>query len=108
LGISCDETTTLADIQCIVDIFAAAKGKDSVDINQFTENLISGIPSQALRTTSYLTHPIFNSYHSEHDILRYMKSLENKDLSMVHSMIALGSCTMKLNATTEMIPVTWP
>ena len=108
LGISCDETTTLADIQGIADIFASAKGVDSIDINQFTENLISGIPSQALRTTTYLTHPIFNSCHSEHDILRYMKSLENKDLSMVHSMIALGSCTMKLNATTEMIPVTWP
>ncbi|MFN8692438.1 MAG: aminomethyl-transferring glycine dehydrogenase subunit GcvPB, partial [Cyclobacteriaceae bacterium] len=61
-----------------------------------------------VRTSSYLTHPIFNMHHSEHEMLRYIKKLENKDLSMVHSMISLGSCTMKLNATTEMIPVTWP
>ena len=59
------------------------------------------------RNTPYLEHPVFNSYHTEHEMLRYLKSLENKDLSLAHSMIALGSCTMKLNATTEMIPVTW-
>src|SRR6185436_6780742 len=60
------------------------------------------------RKSSYLTHSVFNTHHSEHEMLRYIKRLENKDLSMVHSMISLGSCTMKLNATAEMIPVTWP
>jgi glycine dehydrogenase len=60
------------------------------------------------RTSDFLTHPVFNQYHAEHEMLRYIKRLENKDLSLVHSMISLGSCTMKLNATTEMIPVTWP
>jgi glycine dehydrogenase len=60
------------------------------------------------RTSTFLTHPVFNSYHSEHEMLRYLKRLENKDLSLVHSMIPLGSCTMKLNASTEMIPITWP
>ena len=61
-----------------------------------------------IRKSAYLTHPVFNMHHSEHEMLRYIKRLENKDLSMVHSMISLGSCTMKLNATAEMIPVTWP
>jgi glycine dehydrogenase len=65
-------------------------------------------PAALVRTSTYLTHPVFNSYHSEHEMLRYIKKLESKDLSLVHSMIALGSCTMKLNATAEMIPVTWP
>jgi len=60
------------------------------------------------RTTPFLEHEIFNLYHSEHEMLRYLKRLENKDLSLAHSMIALGSCTMKLNATSEMIPISWP
>jgi glycine dehydrogenase len=60
------------------------------------------------RSSAYLTHPVFNSYHSEHEMLRYIKRLEARDLSLAHSMIPLGSCTMKLNATTEMIPITWP
>lgn len=60
------------------------------------------------RTSSFLQQPIFNLYHSEHEMLRYLKRLENRDLSLCHSMIALGSCTMKLNAATEMIPITWP
>src|SRR5699024_1937184 len=66
------------------------------------------IPEGLKRESSFLTHPVFNRYHSEHEMLRYIKSLEAKDLSLCHSMIPLGSCTMKLNATTEMIPVTWP
>ena len=60
------------------------------------------------RTSKFLQQPIFNLYHSEHEMLRYLKRLENRDLSLAHSMIALGSCTMKLNATSEMIPITWP
>ena len=66
------------------------------------------LPEELVRRSAYLTHPVFNTHHSEHEMLRYMKQLENKDLSLAHSMIALGSCTMKLNATAEMIPVTWP
>ena len=65
-------------------------------------------PDQLVRQSDYLTHPVFNTHHTEHEMLRYLKSLEEKDLSLVHSMISLGSCTMKLNATAEMIPVTWP
>lgn len=68
----------------------------------------SRLPSTLERTSPYLSHPVFNQYHSEHELLRYLHRLQAKDLSLVHSMIPLGSCTMKLNATTEMIPVTWP
>ena len=104
VGISLDEKTTLEDIKTLVSIFASAKG---VKANfEITEG--HGIPATLVRTSTYMTQAVFNSYQSEHDMLRYLKSLENKDLSLVHSMISLGSCTMKLNATTEMIPVTWP
>ncbi|WP_316830944.1 aminomethyl-transferring glycine dehydrogenase [Pedobacter aquatilis] len=104
--ISIDETTTFEDITLIAKIFARAKGiaGDQVEV---VENVETVIPSELQRTSEYLTHPIFNSHHSEHEMLRYIKSLEAKDLSLCHSMIALGSCTMKLNATAEMIPVTW-
>ncbi|MCX7636754.1 MAG: aminomethyl-transferring glycine dehydrogenase [Cyclobacteriaceae bacterium] len=101
VGISLDETTTLKDVNELLEIFGSKKPIS-------TEQTTSGsIPSELKRTTSFLTHPVFNSHHSEHEMLRYIKKLENKDLSLVHSMIPLGSCTMKLNATTEMIPVTW-
>lgn len=101
VGISLDETTTLKDVENIITLF----GKASTRTTEVT-----GVawPSTLIRTSAFLTHPVFNTHHSEHEMLRYIKRLENKDLSMVHSMISLGSCTMKLNATTEMIPVTWP
>lgn len=104
--ISVDETTTFEDITLIAKIFARAKGfaGDQVEV---VENVETVIPEALQRTSAYLTHPIFNTHHSEHEMLRYIKSLEAKDLSLCHSMIALGSCTMKLNATAEMIPVTW-
>ncbi|MFW0716316.1 aminomethyl-transferring glycine dehydrogenase [Pedobacter sp. N23S346] len=104
--ISIDETTTFADVALIAKIFAKVKAiaADQVEV---VENVETVIPSALERTSAYLTHPIFNSHHSEHEMLRYIKSLEAKDLSLCHSMIALGSCTMKLNATAEMIPVTW-
>jgi len=108
IRISCDETTTREDIQHLIDIAAKAKNVSTPSVDSFSTGALDEIPQDLRRTTSYLTHPVFHKYHSEHDLLRYMKSLENKDLSMVHSMIPLGSCTMKLNATTEMIPVTWP
>ncbi|TCO23588.1 glycine dehydrogenase (decarboxylating) alpha subunit /glycine dehydrogenase (decarboxylating) beta subunit [Pedobacter psychrotolerans] len=104
--ISVDETTTFADVALIAKIFAKVKAV-AADQVEVVDNVETVIPSALQRTSSYLTHPIFNSHHSEHEMLRYIKSLEAKDLSLCHSMIALGSCTMKLNATAEMIPVTW-
>jgi glycine dehydrogenase len=103
IGISLDETTTLQDVEKIIEILAASASS----IKKETVSEINW-PAALIRTSNVLTHPVFNSHHSEHEMLRYIKKLENKDLSMVHSMISLGSCTMKLNATTEMIPVTWP
>ncbi len=110
VGISLDETTTFNDIQIILVCFAKATGRDLTrigfdDLAQQAD--LTHFPPTLKRESGYLTHPVFNRYHSEHEMLRYVKHLENKDLSLTHSMIALGSCTMKLNATTEMIPVTW-
>lgn len=106
IGISLDETTSPEDVRVIVEIFTSATSKKTVDISVNGQEI--SWPAALVRKTSYLTHPVFNTHHSEHEMLRYIKRLENKDLSMVHSMISLGSCTMKLNATAEMIPVTWP
>jgi len=105
IGISFDETHTPKDVEIILNIFSELLNKSTPVITQEIE---IGFPKGIKRTTEFLTHPVFNQYHSEHEMLRYMKKLENKDLSLVHSMISLGSCTMKLNATAEMIPVTWP
>ncbi|MCY4778676.1 aminomethyl-transferring glycine dehydrogenase [Sphingobacterium sp. UT-1RO-CII-1] len=109
VGISIDETTSFEDIEVIVKVFAKVKGKSLSDVDLLTlsKKLSPSIPEELKRQSSYLTHPIFNSYHSESEMLRYIKSLEAKDLSLCHSMIPLGSCTMKLNATTEMLPLTW-
>ncbi|SEM86940.1 glycine dehydrogenase [bacterium A37T11] len=109
VGISLDETTTLEDVKNLLRVFAKIKGRSLSDlgIERFAEDLESVIPASLQRTSPYLQHPVFNSHHSEHEMLRYIKSLEAKDLSLCHSMIPLGSCTMKLNATTEMIPVSW-
>ena len=98
VGISLDETTTESDIQKILSVFNAKEGSKSD----------SSIPDDLIRKSSFLNNPIFNEYQSETEMLRYMHKLEVKDLSLNTSMIPLGSCTMKLNATTEMIPVTWP
>ncbi len=107
--ISLDETTSAQDVETLISVFAKVKGKNfnDVGVNSLKSKIESQIPSALQRTSAYLTHPVFNSCHSEHEMLRYIKSLEAKDLSLCHSMIALGSCTMKLNATTEMVPVTW-
>jgi glycine dehydrogenase len=105
VGISVDETTTLEDIKTIVSIFSVAGKKQASSFSSDSPAITW--PDSLIRKSSYLTHPVFSRHHSEHEMLRYMKRLENKDLSMVHSMISLGSCTMKLNATAEMIPVTW-
>ena len=106
VGITLDETTSPGDINTILNIFSAITNTtlESLSLNGKEINW----PADWVRKSPYLTHPVFNEHHSEHEMLRYIKRLENKDLSMVHSMISLGSCTMKLNATAEMIPVTWP
>ena len=109
-GIALDETTSWDDIESILMIFTEAGGKEKVNLSQLGDEISLSslrIPASIRRESSFLNHPIFTSMHSEHQLLRYIKKLENKDLSLVHSMIALGSCTMKLNATTEMIPLSW-
>ena len=106
--IAFDEAKTIADAQQVLTIFAGAMGLSSPFSPEMADSLQLEWPAALVRNSTYLTHPVFNSYHSEHEMLRYIKKLESKDLSLVHSMIALGSCTMKLNATAEMIPVTWP
>ena len=111
VGISVDETTTLEDVASLAAVFAEALGKPKPDAKAaqaWSQGLQLAWPAALVRTTAILTHPVFNSHRSETEMLRYIKSLENKDLSLNTSMIALGSCTMKLNATAEMIPLTWP
>ena len=110
ISISLNEVTSFEDVKELLQVFATALGKQIVTKTEkdFQQNLTSSIDEKFVRVSNYLEHPVFNSYKSETDILRYMKYLENKDLSLVHSMIALGSCTMKLNATTEMLGVTYP
>ena len=106
--ISLDETTTQKDVLDIVYIFAESLGKNEAEVSFDSDNELTNIPSFAVRHSSYLSHPVFNTHHSESQMMRYLKQLENKDLSLNTSMITLGSCTMKLNAATEMIPVSWP
>ncbi|MGM0546001.1 MAG: aminomethyl-transferring glycine dehydrogenase [Bacteroidota bacterium] len=109
VGIAFDEVKDLDDVQELLDIFASLRGKEkNVDVAEISASVEIDYPESLRRTSHYLEHPVFNLYHSEHEMLRYLKKLENKDLSLVHSMISLGSCTMKLNATSEMIPLTWP
>lgn len=105
VGVSFDESHTVADANKVVKLFAELNNSSETSIE---EDFQVDFPTSLMRKTGFLEHPVFNLYHSEHELLRYMKRLENKDLSLVHSMISLGSCTMKLNATSEMIPVTWP
>ncbi len=103
VGISLDETATRADIVALGQLFGA-----SVDVEALDAATADALPAGLVRTSAFLTHPVFNTHHSEHELLRYLRSLADKDLAMDRTMIPLGSCTMKLNATAEMIPVTWP
>ena len=107
LGINLDETTTRDDIHAIWSVFAAP-GQALPDMAQFEKGVASMIPVEMRRTTPFLTHPVFNRHHSETEMLRYIRSLSDKDLALDRTMIPLGSCTMKLNATSEMLPITWP
>ena len=107
LCISLDETTTRADIELLWKVFAK-EGQALPTFAAFENGVESLIPAALRRTSSYLTHPVFNTHHSETGMLRYIRQLSDKDLALDRSMIPLGSCTMKLNATSEMIPITWP
>ena len=104
--ISINETTTTDDLNAIVEVFAELSGKSSKEIEKLSET--RAIPENLQRKTEFLTHEVFNAYHSETDMMRYIKKLERKDLSLNHSMISLGSCTMKLNAASEMLPLSNP
>ena len=113
VSITIDESVTRKDVEDILAIFAAFSQKDKVlDLEQLYSEMSAdkqAIPQGPFRrSSSFLTHPVFNTHHSETELLRYMHHLQSRDLSLVHSMIPLGSCTMKLNATTEMVPVSWP
>jgi glycine dehydrogenase len=103
VSISLDETTSRADLIALGTLFGA-----EVEIETLDAATADALPEGLLRTSAFLTHPVFNTHHSEHELLRYLRSLADKDLAMDRTMIPLGSCTMKLNATAEMIPVTWP
>jgi len=107
LGISFDETTTRNDVATLFKLIAQVT-LDMEAIDAQVAAADSALPDALIRSDAVLQHPVFNTHHTEHEMLRYLKSLQNKDLALDHSMISLGSCTMKLNATSEMIPVTWP
>jgi glycine dehydrogenase len=110
VGVSLDETTTAHDLDALFDVLLGEEhglGVRELD-DGILESQASGIPAACRRESDFLEHPTFQRYRSETEMLRYLKRLENKDLSLAHAMIPLGSCTMKLNATTEMMPITWP
>jgi len=106
VGVAMDETTSADDVAALLAIFGA--GSDLVALDAAVAARGGALAADMLRGDAVLTHPVFNTHHTEHEMLRYLKKLQNRDLALDHSMIALGSCTMKLNATSEMIPVTWP
>jgi len=105
VSISINETSSIEDINQILEILAKAEGKESISITTIEEN---SLPKNLERTSTFMTNEVFENYHSETELMRYIKKLERKDLSLNHSMISLGSCTMKLNAATEMLPLSWP
>ncbi|MDR2015969.1 MAG: aminomethyl-transferring glycine dehydrogenase [Azoarcus sp.] len=108
LGITLDETTTRADLIALVRAFGAFIDEAKLDALDRRAEALEFIPAALLRNDSFLDHSVFNSHHTEHAMLRYLKQLQNRDLALDHSMIPLGSCTMKLNPTAAMMPITWP
>ena len=108
VGLSLDETVTDADLQDLFEVFAACAGLPAPDRTIWAEAIDASFPAPHGRTSAYLEDPVFHAYRAEHELLRFIRRLESRDLSLTTSMIPLGSCTMKLNATAEMIPVTWP
>jgi glycine dehydrogenase len=107
LGIALDETTTRDDLQALWQVFAQP-GQALPSVTEFEDGVEPMIPPELRRASAFLTHPVFNTHHSETEMLRYIRSLSDQDLALDRTMIPLGSCTMKLNATSEMIPITWP
>lgn len=103
VSLSLDETSTRADLLAVLAVFGV-----KADLAEFDKGIAALIPAELVRSSAYLSHPVFNTHHSETEMLRYIRALSDKDLALDRSMIPLGSCTMKLNATSEMIPITWP
>jgi len=108
VALSLNETTDLSDLNTLQKIFAASIDKSANEISSYHENINSSLPEQLIRTSDYLSHEVFQQYHSETDMMRYLKELENKDLALNRTMIPLGSCTMKLNAAAELFSLSWP
>ena len=111
VGVTLDETTTRDDLAALANVLAPTGGGEPLNAESFAKyekGIAALIPPSLARTSAFLTHPVFNRHHSETDMLRYLRSLSDKDLALDRTMIPLGSCTMKLNATSEMIPITWP
>lgn len=108
VGVTLDESVTPDELVDLINIFASSAQLSSLSLSDLKQVDGSAIPSALKRESEYLPHPVFNKHHSETEMLRYIHHLASKDIGLVHSMIPLGSCTMKLNSTSSMIPVTWP
>jgi glycine dehydrogenase len=111
VAVALDEAATAADVTALLEVFADGTGSDGAavpSIDELASEIDPALPAPHARSSEYMTHPVFHRYHTEHEMLRYIHRLEARDLSLTTSMIPLGSCTMKLNATSEMVPVTWP
>lgn len=108
VGVTLDESVGPRDIVRLVNIFGKAAGATPVTLADLQPTELWSVAQDLQRTSKYLPHPVFNTHHSETEMLRYIYHLQSKDLGLVHAMIPLGSCTMKLNSTTSMIPITWP
>ncbi len=108
VGVALDETTTVADVRALLDALLGDRAPSADRVAALAAEVSAELPAPHGRTSGYLDHPVFHAHRSEHELLRYLHRLQGRDLSLTHSMIPLGSCTMKLNATTEMLPVTWP
>lgn len=108
VGVTFDESVSPSDLVNLINVFASAASKSPVSLTDLVEPEASSLPSELQRTSEYLPHPVFNKHHSETEMMRYIHHLASKDIGLVHSMIPLGSCTMKLNSTSSMIPLTWP
>lgn len=108
VGLSLDESATAVDLVSLINVFASAMSAQPITLLDLSPVDDIAIPGPLTRTSEFLPHPVFNQHHSETEMLRYIHELQAKDLSLVHTMIPLGSCTMKLNSTSSMIPLTWP
>jgi len=108
VGVSFDESVSANDLVKLLGVFSAAASTETLSLTDLSEPTMPSIPVNMRRTSDFLPHPVFNKHHSETEMLRYITHLASKDLGLVHSMIPLGSCTMKLNSTSSMIPLTWP